>query len=171
MEDDKKRLNQERTGDSTIDTLTNLMDRKAIIDLLRREIAERGIFNEDLSVIIFDIDDLKKLNDSKGRDFGDRVLKELARTIHDSLRKTDAVGRYGGEEFLVVLPFTKGDDALAIADRIRSRVEEIVFDEDLRVTVSGGVKEYFGESYKELLGEAEKKTYEAKKTGKNKVIY
>ena len=153
------------------DDLTKLKNHRAIYEFLRLKMDESQKFKEELSIIMFDIDDFKAINDNKGHVVGDLVLTDIGKVIRRSLRKTDAVGRYGGEEFLLVLPYTKGIDALVIGDRIRKKVEEYNFKEGIKLTISGGIKEYFGENIKEYINEADKKLYEAKKTGKNKIVY
>jgi len=171
MEVELEKKNKELQKQSMTDGLTKLKNHNAVLDFLKREIIDSEEYGQSLSIIMMDIDDFKLVNDSKGHVFGDKVLSEVGKTIKKSLRKTDTVGRYGGEEFLVVLPFTKGNDALIIGDRIRESVEALKFSEGIKVTISGGVKEYFGENIKEIINEADKKLYEAKKSGKNKISY
>lgn len=171
MEDALEQKNKELEKLSMTDELTKLKNHRAIYDFLRLKMDESQKFNEDLSIIMFDIDDFKVINDTNGHVVGDLVLTDVGKVIRRSLRKTDAVGRYGGEEFLLVLPYTKGIDALVIGDRIRKKVEEYNFKEGIKLTISGGIKEYFGENIKEYINEADKKLYEAKKTGKNKIVY
>ncbi|MGM0396358.1 MAG: sensor domain-containing diguanylate cyclase [Bacillota bacterium] len=171
LEKELENKNRELMKKSITDGLTMLKNHNAIMDFLRREMADSVKYKEDLSIILLDLDDFKKINDTKGHVFGDKVLKKVGKAIKKSLRKTDAVGRYGGEEFLVVLPFTRGDDALEIGERIRKRVQNLIFDNEVTVTISGGVKEYFGENLKDLVNAADELMYKAKKEGKNKVIY
>lgn len=171
MEEELERKNCELQKLSMTDSLTNLKNHRAILSFLKREMEESQRFGEDLSIIMLDIDDFKVINDSKGHLAGDKVLSDIGKIARKSLRKTDAIGRYGGEEFLLVLPFTKGSDALIIGDRIRKRIEDHIFIEGLKLTISGDIKEYFGESIKEFINEADKKLYEAKRTGKNKIVY
>jgi diguanylate cyclase (GGDEF)-like protein len=130
-----------------------------------------------LSVLMLDLDDFKKINDTQGHLFGDRVLKELTETVNMNIRDGDVLGRYGGEEFMVVMPGANADVAKTVADRIcksiaRAHIGEA--DEDrVRATVSIGVATYTGEGKLDplrLVDEADKKLYEAKHSGKNQVI-
>src|SRR5208337_1791473 len=119
-----------------------------------------------LSVIIFDIDDFKEINDRYGHLAGDTVLVELAQMLKCGVRSIDSVGRYGGEEFLVILPETDGKAAVVIADRLRERVTEGAFSYDekaIHVSVSGGVASYYEDSSaSKLIGIADEHLYKAK---------
>lgn len=119
---------------------------------------------------MFDIDDFKKVNDSLGHIHGDKVLIDIAAIIKKCIRDTDLVGRYGGEEFMVV--FTGADlvTATDIAERIRQAVEEYVFTKGITVTISGGVKQLEGETLIDFIHEADKNLYKAKRNGKNQII-
>lgn len=126
----------------------------------------------DLSVLMFDIDDFKKVNDTYGHECGDIVLQQVANIIKTSVRSTDLAARYGGEEFVVVLPEANIDGACIIAERVRSRVEnmEIIYnDQSIKVTISIGVAQYLhnNEDANELVNRSDIALYISKRSGKN----
>ncbi|MEL1135456.1 sensor domain-containing diguanylate cyclase [Desulfitobacterium sp. THU1] len=152
-----------------IDGLTNLNNHRTLIDRLKSEIADASRMDKPLSIAIFDIDDFKKVNDCKGHICGDQVLIDVAALFKKSIRDTDFAGRYGGEEFMVIFPNTDLAKAIKISDRIRQSVECHPFVNGLKVTISGGVKQYEGENLTELIHSADIKLYEAKRKGKNRI--
>jgi diguanylate cyclase len=125
--------------------------------------------------MIIDIDFFKSINDSYGHIVGDTILKSIAKVLYDSLRKGDCIGRMGGEEFLIVLPSTKLDNAKIVGEKIRTRVENSSFSgnnyNNLKVTISIGIAENDLNSshWETLLENADKALYEAKNSGRNKV--
>ncbi len=127
-----------------------------------------------LSLLLIDIDNFKKVNDTYGHPAGDEVLRHVARRLNESLRKSDSAARYGGEEFAVVLTETGWEGALAVAERLRLNVcaSAVVHDKDqIPVTVSVGVAELtkdVGGAKAELIKRADKALYEAKHIGKNR---
>ncbi len=155
---------------STTDGLTKIGNYRTLIENLKVGISEADRTNSPLSIAIFDIDDFKKVNDSKGHVYGDKVLVEVASIIKNSIRDTDIAGRYGGEEFMVVFNNAELATASNAAERIRDSVEKHVFPEGITVTISGGVKQYGGENMTDLIHQADKRLYEAKRNGKNQVI-
>ena len=109
---------------------------------LTDEVARSTRYGSNLSIMLFDLDNFKDVNDTYGHLAGDSILKELGRILKGSLRSLDSVGRYGGEEFLVILPETDGDSAKLIGERLRRKVEEIDFiygDNRIRLTICGGL--------------------------------
>ena len=155
---------------STTDGLTKIGNHRTLIENLKVGISEADRTNSPLSIAIFDIDDFKKVNDSKGHVYGDKVLVEVASIIKNSIRDTDIAGRYGGEEFMVIFNNAELATASNAAERIRDSVEKHVFPEGITVTISGGVKQYGGENMTDLIHQADKRLYEAKRNGKNQVI-
>ncbi len=155
---------------SALDGLTKISNHSTIVEHLKSEIAASNHSKEPLAVALFDIDDFKKVNDSKGHIFGDRVLVEIAGIIQSKIRKSDLVGRYGGEEFLVVFSNTDLEMASMIGERIRQSIENHCFEPGLKITISGGVKQYAGEEITALIHAADMKLYDAKKSGKNRVV-
>jgi two-component system cell cycle response regulator len=160
---------------SVRDSLTELFNHRHSIELLGLEFERVGRYAAGVSVAMTDIDHFKAINDEHGHVAGDVVLRDLARLLKESLRTVDAVGRYGGEEFVAVLPHTTHDEALHTAERIRRAVQEHPFragDAELRVTVSIGVASYPStevDSPGALIREADKALYRAKQGGRNRV--
>jgi diguanylate cyclase (GGDEF)-like protein len=159
---------------SITDGLTQLYNHRHFQDQLVREIKRLARTQEGLSILIIDIDDFKKLNDTYGHAAGDEFLKQLASILKESVRDTDLLARYGGEEFVVVAVGTAVEGATLLAEKLRTRVAETSFivDETKRprgVTVSIGVAE-FGHSRTELFAAADAALYRAKAAGKNCVM-
>ncbi|MSA03836.1 diguanylate cyclase [Lactonifactor sp. BIOML-A3] len=155
---------------SSIDGLTKIGNHRTLIEHLKAEIAETSRTSSPLSIALFDIDDFKKVNDSKGHVYGDQVLVDLASIITKSIRGTDFAGRYGGEEFMVIFPNTTLSVASKISERIRQAVEDYNFVDGLRVTISGGTSQYNNETITELVHSADTKLYTAKRNGKNQIV-
>ena len=158
---------------SIIDELTQVLNRRGIMEILQREFARSKRFNTPLSVGIVDLDDFKKINDTYGHLIGDKVLKTVASIIKNNLRITDAVGRYGGEEFLIVLPDTDSEAAEIAAEKLRKAVEKKVFkykDETFKVTISIGIAQRKEtDTLESLLQRADEALYLSKKSGKNRI--
>lgn len=157
------------------DSLTYLYNQKYFYNYINRKIEEDSQNPGRMSLILFDIDHFKMVNDTYGHVIGDHVLKEVARIIKGSVRKNDVVARYGGEEFTVILPDLDSEGAFAIADRIRDRVENHVFlydGHEIKLTISGGISEYPRTAANpiELVSYADRAMYVgAKFKGRNKV--
>ena len=160
---------------SVNDGLTGLHNHLFIVSKLEQEVQRSQRYGSPLSVIIFDIDDFKEINDRHGHLAGDAVLVDLARTLKGGVRGIDTVGRYGGEEFLVILPETEAKDAVVIGDRLREKVAEGSFSYDekaISISVSGGVASFREESSaSKLISAADENLYRAKSRGKNMVLY
>lgn len=155
---------------SSTDSLTNVKNRRGIMDCLKSQLVYAKYFKEPLSLVIFDIDDFKKVNDERGHLFGDKVLIEVAQIVKNNLDESDIAGRYGGEEFMIILPKSRLDHAISIAERVRQAIEKHNFDTDLKISVSGGVKEYQGEELRDFIHGADMNLYKAKKQGKNLIV-
>jgi two-component system cell cycle response regulator len=154
------------------DPLTGIANRGHIESCLGDEVARAQRFKHPLSVAMLDIDHFKQINDGFGHPFGDRAIREIARVLADTLRQVDKVGRYGGEEFLMVLPDTDLAGARIVAERIRQIVAGTVFQpENHQATVSIGLAQWDPalESWEALVSRADKALYEAKETGRNRV--
>lgn len=154
---------------SSIDGLTQVNNHRSLLNFLKEETINSMKNNQQLTIGIFDIDDFKKVNDTKGHVFGDKVLFDVALIMKKAVRDKDLVGRYGGEEFMIVLPHTNIEQAKIVAERIRSSIEKKMF-EDMHITISGGLKQYNNEDLAEFVHQADLNLYQAKGTGKNKVI-
>ncbi|HPJ36688.1 MAG TPA: diguanylate cyclase [Spirochaetota bacterium] len=150
------------------DSLTALFNRRHIYDRLRQEAEKVERYSSKFSILMFDIDFFKRINDLHGHQFGDIVLRKVADAIKQSIRNVDIAGRYGGEEFLIILPEIQIKGAVTVAERIRSTVEKTDTGvPDLKVTVSGGAAEYLNGDVEELVKKADKLMYEAKESGRN----
>lgn len=154
---------------STTDALTKIGNYRTLIDHVTVTMAEAIRTNSPLSLAIFDIDEFKKINDSKGHISGDLVLAEIAQILKKSIRSGDFVGRYGGEEFMVIFPDTDLPSAIQESEKIRQAVENYSFVEGIKLTISGGVKQFEGETLTDFIRFADKHLYEAKANGKNKI--
>ena len=160
---------------STYDGLTGLLNRQEIVEFLRRELVRSAREKKPVSVILADIDHFKIINDQLGPFAGDEVVKEVGRRLRSKLRAYDGVGRYGGEEFLLVLPGCDLTAALIRADQVRSFVGSKAIDTSTKsrtVTVSMGVAVSHGENEAELqnlLNQADTGLFKAKRNGRNRV--
>lgn len=153
------------------DALTGLYNRLRFDDIVQREIALGKRQDTYLSIIYMDIDFFKNINDSCGHDIGDMILKEIALIIRDVLRVSDYPFRWGGEEFVIVCPNTTHRDVKVLAERLRERIAQNNFSIVKKVTVSIGVTQYHdGESIDEMIKRADLALYQAKESGRNKVI-
>ncbi len=163
MEEELKKL-------ATVDTLTGAYNRYKINQIIDHEIIRTKRYNEPFSLIMFDIDHFKEVNDTYGHDIGDIVLKEFTHVVLSSIRGSDMFGRWGGEEFMLVTPRTTLKDALNLAQKLRQKVEKYTFTEVKHITVSLGVTLFTKESKKELiLKEVDDALYKSKENGRNQV--
>jgi two-component system cell cycle response regulator len=153
------------------DGLTGLFNHRFIFERLEEETAKVARYGRPLSIIMLDIDNFKAVNDTFGHRAGDEVILSVAHAIMACIRKTDVAGRYGGEEFLVLLPETDLASAKVVAEKIRSTVAQLSFEiKDLAITISAGVAEaQQGESYEAFINRADANLYRAKRSGKNRV--
>ncbi|MCP4134275.1 MAG: GGDEF domain-containing protein [bacterium] len=150
------------------DGLTGLLNHTAIINKLNKLLAHNKRYGYPLTVIMFDIDDFKKVNDKYGHQTGDRVIQSIASVIKDSTREVDFSGRYGGEEYMVILPSVELANGLIVAEKIRRSVENLDLSPGPRVTISGGCAEWEDEDTEALIEKSDKLLYAAKKKGKNR---
>jgi diguanylate cyclase (GGDEF)-like protein len=157
------------------DGLTGIYNHAFIVEALKDEVERSKRYGSLLSVVLFDIDDFKKVNDTYGHLAGDAVLQKLAELFKGSLRAIDIVGRYGGEEFLAMLPETDGINGYIVAERFRERIEKETFaygEETIKITISGGVAQYTsGMDVNKLIKVADDNLYAAKREGKNRIFY
>ena len=156
---------------ATHDGLTGLLNRNTIEKKLMEEASRSIRHGSPFSIIIFDIDYFKKVNDTYGHNAGDEVLKKISSCVADLIRTIDKVGRWGGEEFLALAPETTLEEAMALAERIRSSIESIRYSKAAPVTVSLGVAQFKGEeSCEELVKRADAALYKAKDEGRNRAV-
>ena len=154
------------------DKLTGLFNRNKFDDFFMKEIKRSKRYEASLSLIVLDIDNFKIVNDTYGHQIGDNVLKEIARIILLHVREQDIASRWGGEEFLVLLPHTNLEGSAIVAEKIRADIEENLFTElNLKITASFGSTQLKNEDTEEsLIIRADNFLYEAKNSGKNKVV-
>ena len=158
------------------DGLTRIHNQRALTEFLDREVARSQRHKRPLSVLLFDIDRFKAINDTHGHLCGDFVLRELAECIRSTIRKEDLFARYGGEEFCMVLVETSEEEARGAAERVRALIEAHEFqfeDTRIKLTISVGVATTTGESVvtpADLLRVADERLYQAKRGGRNLVV-
>lgn len=173
---DSVRLEERLRRLNNIDSLTGAHNRRFLESRLPEEIERHQRYDRSLSLFILDIDHFKVINDTHGHLTGDRVLVVLTQLVRDILRSTDHFVRFGGEEFISVLPETGRDEAMRIADRVRRHVEAtpIVTDSgEVRITVSIGISQLRSHQRdpEELLQRADQALYRAKNAGRNRVVH
>lgn len=155
---------------ATIDEKTGVYNNKFFKTISEMELDKAKREIGPLSLMILDLDNFKKLNDTYGHLIGDEILKRLALVLKNNIRKYDIVSRFGGEEFVILLPNTQIKRAKLVCERIRREVQN---DRELKkysVTFSGGLTEYKkGDSVKKMQSRADKAVYRAKKKGKNRI--
>ena len=161
---------------SITDGLTELFNHRHVHELLHEEFERTKRSGEPMAVAMMDLDRFKEVNDTYGHPTGDVILYETANILRDTAREIDMVGRYGGEEFIVILPDTDEEAAAQFAERVRQRVEEHVFRDEaneVRMTVSGGVASFPAEGLDHpdlLIKRADEALYEAKESGRNRIV-
>lgn len=169
---EERRLEQRLQSLSTTDALTGLWNRRHLDQTLAAELERARRYGLDLSVLLFDIDHFKSFNDTHGHDQGDRVLKAVAAATAAVVRQVDVACRYGGEEFVVILPGTAAAGAMEIAERLRAAIAALDVD-GLKVTATIGVAdraELAAERPATLLEAADRALYEGKRGGRNRVV-
>ena len=155
------------------DDLTKLYNRRKLNDELDKEILREDRYKHGLSILMFDIDDFKNINDTYGHDVGDEVLIDISNILKNSIRATDTACRWGGEEFMILLPETKIDEAFKIAEIIVKNVEIYTHEPvEVPITISGGAVDFIVGKYdkEKFLKNVDIALYQAKHNGKNQVI-
>jgi len=157
---------------TTVDGLTQIFNKRYFVEQLEREIARSNRYRRDMSLVMFDIDRFKQINDTYGHLAGDHVLKHMASTIKSKIRREDIFARYGGEEFAIILPEIDGYNAHQFAEKIRKIVEATEFSFEgtqIDVTISMGVATLDSETADSaaLIKRADEHLYDAKKAGRN----
>ncbi len=165
---------------STTDELTGLHNRKYLLERMDQEISRARRYGTPLSVLLFDLDFFKVVNDIYGYEWGDVLLRSIADKLKQLIRKEDIITRYGDEEFVVALPNTSEDNAFLFAERFRKDIEKMEFipageEERHPITISGGISTYpcfkdAEEDANTIIRYAEHALYNAKKRGKNKIV-
>lgn len=153
---------------ATTDGLTRLYNRRHLMDRLEERMAEYHRYGTPFSIIMVDLDHFKQINDKHGHTVGDEVLVALADVLRSNLRVTDLVGRYGGEEFIIVAPHTDLAGVLSLDQKIRTAVAAHPWGSSLNVTLSSGVVQCAHASIKDLINAADKLLFQAKRNGRNR---
>jgi len=167
-----KKMEEELRNLSEKDALTNTYNRRYFTKKLEEEIERAKRSGSSFSVIMLDIDHFKRINDNFGHNAGDLVLKSVAKFINNRIRKTDILARWGGEEFILFLPYTSVENAVFLAEQIRKTLSEKEIPAVGRVTASLGVAGYIpGDTVDSLVNKADNMMYEAKSAGRNCVRY
>lgn len=156
---------------ASLDPLTKTLNRSSLEERARVELIRADRYHHKLSLAMLDLDHFKLVNDTYGHSIGDQVLAGFAEIGHECMRVSDLLGRWGGEEFIFVLPDTSALNAKRVSERVRTSLMEFVFPSGVRVTASIGIASYRkGEGFASLLHRADAAMYRAKETGRNKVV-
>lgn len=174
LQDELRQKNALLTELSTTDGLTKIYNRRHFLELARKEIERSGRLGFNCSLMIFDVDRFKGINDRFGHQLGDEVLIEICRAVSGCLRDYDIFGRYGGDEFTLLFPQTDREQALRVGERLEAVVQEIAMASlpDVRFTISGGVAAAVPPNLnlEDLLKQADLSLYEAKARGRARVV-
>ncbi len=181
MEDMKKRMASAKEHadhleeELLIDSLTGVFNRRAYDKRIKEEMERYLRYKHTFSLMILDVDHFKQINDNYGHAIGDKCLKEIINHIKPNLRKTDILYRFGGEEFVALLPETESKSAIIVAEKMRQVVEKIEFihkEDTVQITISIGVTQAkpMDNSQEIIFSRMDKAVYEAKNTGRNKVV-
>lgn len=167
----RKVLEEELNYQASHDPLTGLMNRRSFEERLAREVSRAKRLGAPLSLVMFDIDGFKAINDTHGHLVGDRILTDLAAVLKQKVRGTDTLARWGGEEFMLLLAATALDGAAVVAEAVRTAVSGTEFTGPERITVSLGVTDYrHGEPVESLIERLDKALYAAKESGRDQVV-
>ncbi len=157
------------------DQITGAFNRRGLDDIFKREAARADRNAQSLGVVLIDLDNFKQINDNFGHQYGDSVLINLVNIAKETLRPSDIVARFGGEEFVILLPDVEMEDALTIIQRLQNNLAKNfsiqVDKQSMPVTFSAGIAlRSFGEQQNSVISRADKALYQAKRTGKNRAI-
>ena len=172
---DQARLKMMLEEMATVDLTTNLLNRRAFTEIIHREHAQSKRTGSPFSLLLMDLDRFKLINDNYGHETGDKILSGVSEIAKVALRSCDWIGRWGGEEFIAILPDTGEEEACAIAERLREKIEQFSIQlngQSIKTTISIGVSSYprDGDAPDLLIRAADAALYEAKKTGRNRVV-
>lgn len=167
---ERKRFENQLRDMAERDSLTNTYNRRHLYEILEAEIERASRYGTALSVVMFDIDRFKKVNDTHGHLAGDRVLVKIAEIVREELRSVDLLARYGGEEFMIVTPGIGRPQAVTLAERLRTRIATANFDPVPQVTCSFGVYQFDGDTMDSFIRHVDDLLYKAKEKGRNCVV-
>ncbi|NDV25908.1 GGDEF domain-containing protein [Desulfovibrio sp. JC010] len=157
---------------SSVDKLTGLANRLRLDEVFNYEVGKAQRHGSSFSILLLDLDRFKNINDNFGNDIGDKVLQETAQLLKENLRKTDTIGRWSGEEFLIIAPETADDKAMQLADKIRKLVAGHYYTPVGTVTCSIGVGSFHDEDSRESMTDrADRALLNAKDAGRNRAVY
>lgn len=166
-----KKMEEELKLLSQTDQLTQIYNRVKFVDSLEKEVARIRRYEADLSLIMLDIDHFKRINDNYGHDVGDEVLILLTKVVDTCIRETDIFARWGGEEFMILLPHTSLNNAAKLAERIREKIEKAEFPKVGTITSSFGVSQFVKwDNEESFTKRVDRALYKAKEKGRNRVI-
>lgn len=155
---------------SNTDQLTEIANRRKMLEIIQAEINRFDRHKTPFSIFMFDVDHFKRVNDTFGHDLGDQVLIDIARVVRSSIRRTDTLGRWGGEEFILICPETELNTAHNVAEKACSAIRHHTFPANLSITVSLGLSEFrSGHTLETILAEIDQKMYLAKQNGRNRI--
>jgi diguanylate cyclase (GGDEF)-like protein len=154
------------------DPLTGAYNRRYFYDISQKLIAISKREHKPLSLAIIDIDNFKNINDTYGHDIGDEVIKALVNSINESIRESDILVRFGGEEFIILLPNISIEQTSIVMEKVRNNVQQLKLQgSTISFTISGGVSEYIDtDTIDTIVKRADENLYKAKKSGKNKIL-
>lgn len=153
------------------DTLTNIYNRRMIDEYISQETTKSKRHKSDFSLMILDIDYFKETNDKYGHQVGDEILIQICNIISNNIRESDIFGRWGGEEFILLLPQTNLDNAYIVAENLRNKIENHSFEKVGQKTISIGISQFDNiEDTKQFIKRADDAMYKAKNSGRNKVL-
>ncbi len=170
---EEKKFERKLHAMATTDSLTGIENRRNILEIGERALAYAARYKRDLSILLFDIDHYKKINDTWGHQAGDRVLIEITQLCRNQIRESDSLGRYGGDEFILILPESSHPTALIVAEKLRSAIAETNISlgrSTIKVTASFGIATLNkGETFTDLFNRADQRLYQVKRSGRNRV--
>ena len=168
--EDKQKIEAKLKHLATIDSLTSIYNRRKFNEVLSYELRRDERYPGGLSLVICDLDNFKRINDTYGHITGDEVLKSFASMVKDLIRNSDTFARWGGEEFVLLLPETGFETAMQIAEKIRQETENFLFSDTCTITASFGVTQFLeGDTETALINRADEALYKAKTNGRNRL--
>ena len=168
--EDKQKIEAKLKHLATIDSLTSIYNRRKFNEVLSYELRRDERYPGGLSLVICDLDNFKRINDTYGHNTGDEVLKSFASMVKDLIRNSDTFARWGGEEFVLLLPETGFETAMQIAEKIRQETENFLFSDTCTITASFGVTQFLeGDTETALINRADEALYKAKTNGRNRL--
>ncbi|MDR3288892.1 MAG: GGDEF domain-containing protein [Peptococcaceae bacterium] len=153
------------------DTMTMLYNHDHAFFRLKEEINRAQRIQYPLTIAMIDIDDFKDVNDRYGHLTGDKIIVAVAQILRDVCRNTDIIGRYGGEEFILIMPDTDLKNAILCSERLLQRIQTTAFPQNIHITVSGGLRQFRQETAEPLIKAADENLYQAKVGGKNRFVW